>query len=40
VADVFDQGSKKLKDTDESQLQPATPSDVSPLRFTLHQKSH
>jgi len=38
VANVFDQNGKQQKQSDEAGFQPATPSDLNPINFTLHRK--
>ena len=39
VGDVFDQGGKPVKATDQAPFQPATPADLAPVTFTVHKKS-
>jgi len=38
TANVFDQGGRQIRETDEVGFQPATPSDLNPVTFTLHRK--
>jgi len=38
VAEAFDQGGNQVKDTDQIGFQPATPTDLNPVKFTLHRK--
>jgi hypothetical protein len=38
LANVFDQGGNQIQEKDEVAFQPATPTDLTPVTFTLHRK--